>query len=395
MDVERVDPARRLRIAVLADFEGPHARSWLRWFVARGHEVHALSFYLPRFPIEGVTMHALHAGPARRQARDGATPPPALLDRLPRGIVRIAHAARYQAAGLRALVQRIHPDVFHAHYLVEHGFYGALAGVRPYVVSAWGSDALVEPQRDPLSRLIARWVIARADLVTSNNAYMARAIGRLGALPSRVQVVTLGAERYDLELAQQSVNRRPHDPARAPVIISTRAHETLYNVADVIDAYRQLLRSRPEARLIVAHSGSQTDALRRRAAGLRDATFIGFLDRAAFREALAYADVFISVPSSDATSVALLQAMAAGCFPIVSDLPTQREWIRDGVNGFTVPLHHPEILAARIEQALADPELRASAAAHNLRLVEERGLNEVQMATLERRYYELAGRAAP
>jgi L-malate glycosyltransferase len=406
MDLERVTPERRLRIAVLADFEGPHARAWLRYFIDRGHDVHAISFYAPSVPIEGATMHALRpASPPLRSSERGQVEDspgrggevPRLIDRvastIPRGGVRLVHGARYRMAGLRGVLKRIAPDVFHAHYLVEHGFYGALAGVHPLVVSAWGSDVLVEPRRDAISRWIARWTVARADLVTSNNAHMARRIGDLGALPAKVEVVTLGADRYDLERAGDSVNRREPDASRAPVILSTRAHEPLYNIAEIIDAQAIAVRARAGVRLIVAHGGSQTAALRTRAAaGGASVEFAGFLDRSRFRDALAGAEVFVSVPSSDATSVALLQAMAAGAFPIVSDLPSQGEWIRDGENGLIVPLHQPPALAAAIERALGDAMLRRTAAEINRRIVEERGLNETQMAKMEALYRGLAGR---
>jgi glycosyltransferase involved in cell wall biosynthesis len=39
---------------------------------------------------------------------------------------------------------------------------------------------------------------------------------------------------------------------------------------------------------------------------------------------------------SDGTSVSLLEAMAAGCVPVLSDLPANREWVVDGLNGFLV-----------------------------------------------------------
>ena len=45
-------------------------------------------------------------------------------------------------------------------------------------------------------------------------------------------------------------------------------------------------------------------------------------------------ELYISIPTSDSTSVTLLEAMAAGSLPIVSDLPANREWIEDGKNGF-------------------------------------------------------------
>lgn len=392
--IEPVSEGQRLRIGVLGDFDGVHTRSWLRWPVARGHDVHAVSFYRPREPLEGVTLHVLREAapgepPVRRRAGSGSR----ASSLLPRSIARVAHGARYRASGLRGVLRSIAPDIFHAHFVVEHGFYGALASVHPLVVTAWGSDVLVEPRRDPLSKLIARWTLGRADLVTSNSGYMAERIVALGVRASKVEVVTLGADRYDLERHADSVNLRPHDASRPETIISTRAHEPLYNVGEILDAYGEVARRRPGTRLVVANDGADSRALQSIAASSPGRVeFVGVLDRTAFRDALAGAEVFVSVPSSDATSVALLQAMAAGAFPVVSDLPAVREWIEDGVNGIVVPLHRPDALATAIRRALDDHDLRRRAAAVNRAVVEERGLTETHMARLEELYLRLAGR---
>ncbi|MBI5284857.1 MAG: glycosyltransferase [Chloroflexi bacterium] len=391
MAVERVSDAARLRIAVLGDFDGVHTRAWLRWFIERGHDVHAISYYAPAAPLDGVTLHVLK--PGRRAAASGVPSGAAggAGSRVPRGLLRLLHGARYRMAGLPRVLRAIGPDVFHAHFLVEHGFYGALAGFHPYVVTAWGSDVLVEPQRDPVSKQIARWTMRRADLLTSNNEYMAEHMAALGAPRSKIEVVTLGADRSFLDAHEQSVNVRGRAPGEPRCVLSTRAHEPLYNIHDVIDASARVARSQPDVRLAMAHGGTLTAGLQRRA---QDAAgrveFLGFLDSAALREAMTEAEVFVSVPSSDGTSVALLQAMAAGCFPIVSDLPTQRELVEDGVNGFRVPPHRPEALAERIARALSDPDLRRRAAAANRALVERRGLNETEMARMEAAYRRLA-----
>ena len=394
--------ARRLRIAVLADFDSVHARSWLRWFVEHGHDVHAISFYPPASPLEGVTPHVLRerapatvADGARATRRDdggsgGTRATSRLAACLPRGLARLAQAMRYRRAGLAKVVRAIAPDVLHAHFLVEHGFYGATAGFHPYVVTCWGSDVLVEPERDPISRRIARWTIGRADLLTSNNRYMAERLVALGARKDRVEVVTLGADAFFLEDQDASVNMRTPEPGRAPVVLSTRAHEPLYNIDDIIDAFAIARRAVPSARLVVAHGGSLSEELRARAAPLGAAVeFTGTIDAARLRELMHASEVFVSVPSSDGTSVALLQAMAAGCFPIVSDLPTQRELVDDGVSGLRVPPHDRDALAARITQALGDAALRRRAVDVNRALVEERGLNEREMARMEALYYQL------
>lgn len=395
-EVERVPAERRLRIAVLGDFDGVHTRSWLRWFIERGHDVHAISFYPPRTALDGVTLHVLRAGTRGRPTSSGASSAATISGRVPRALMRLAHGLRYRRNGLARVVREIAPDVLHGHFVVEHGFYGALCGFHPYVTTGWGSDVLVEPKRDRVSKMIAGWTLRRADLATSNNAYMAERMIALGAPRANVQVVTLGADRYFLAAHEASVNVRTPGAARAPCIISTRAHEPLYNIGEIIDAYGRVARTHADARLVVANSGSLTAELQRRAANAGGRTeFVGVLERTAFRDALTEAEVFVSVPSSDGTSVALLQAMAVGCFPIVSDLPTQREWIDDGVNGYRVPLHRPDLLAERIGRALRDAPLRRAAAERNRAIVEERGLNEREMEKMEGLYWSLVGRRGP
>jgi glycosyltransferase involved in cell wall biosynthesis len=104
------------------------------------------------------------------------------------------------------------------------------------------------------------------------------------------------------------------------------------------------------------------------------------------------AEVFVSVPSSDATSVALLQAMAVGCFPIVSDLPSQQELVERGTQGLRVPARDEGALADAIVQALDDNELRRAVLERNRAFVEEYGVLEPNMAKMEAWYYRLAGR---
>jgi glycosyltransferase involved in cell wall biosynthesis len=370
-----------MRVALIGDVDGIHTRSWINAIAAAGHLVQPIAFYPPASPLPDIATTPLRPRPVTRAPRHEARGRTA--GRMPRGLLRLAHAVRYRRAGLRRAVDATRPDIVHAHYVVEHGFYAAFSGLRPLVVTAWGSDILLEPARDPISGLIARWTLRRADAVTSNNAYMAEEAKRLGADTARLYVVTLGADRLFLDAGASSVNLEETARTAPPTILSTRAHEPLYNIGDVIDAYGLVRGHSPEATLVIAHGGSMTDRLQARAAEVGgDIRFVGFVAPAELAELMTRAAVFVSVPTSDGTSVALLQAMAAGAFPVVSDLPSQRELVDGVANGFRVPLHQPARLAEAVERALRDPALRRAAALRNRAYVAAHGLNDVEMQKL-------------
>ena len=393
-------PGRRLRIAVLGDFDGPHTRRWLRVFVERGHELHAISFYAPVSALDGVKLHVLNGGAAPSPASDrsGYSTATGLARRLPPNLLRLLHAWRYGRAGLRQTLRAIGPDVFHAHYVVEHGFYGSFAACHPYVVSAWGSDLFVEARR-PLGRLVARRALAAADLVTANDQALAAGAVALGVAPDRVAVVRLGLglDEASLGPAEPSINLRPAAVA-PPTLISDRALEPLYNVGRVIEAFARLRQRLPAARLLIANDGSERPRLERLAGelGLGEAVrFLGRLDPASLQAALAAAHVYVSVPSSDSLALSTMEALAAGAFPVVSDLASQDGWVGDGPNGLRVAAGNVDALADALYAALSDAERRRAAVAPNRAKVAAEGDLRKNMAVMERHYYRLAGLTAP
>ena len=60
--------------------------------------------------------------------------------------------------------------------------------------------------------------------------------------------------------------------------------------------------------------------------------------------------IYLSAASSDGTSVSLLEAMAAGMICIVTDYPSNLEWIENSVNGFIFPSGNYKALGSLIEK---------------------------------------------
>ena len=88
--------------------------------------------------------------------------------------------------------------------------------------------------------------------------------------------------------------------------------------------------------MIISHNGDKRQQLLNqvRDSGLEDKIqFVGFVSEQEQINIYKKAQFYISIPLSDATSVSLLEAMAYGCIPIVSDIPANHEWIVGEENG--------------------------------------------------------------
>ena len=374
---------------MIGNADSIHVQRWARHFAGKGFDVSLLSFYQPLTRFNGnPSVHFVRArapGVRRAGVRSAAA-----MGRFP-GMLRLMTAARLRAAGFYRELERIDPDVLHAHYVSDYGVLAAMSGRHPLVVSAWGSDLLVDPRLSMITRRLVRWVLGRADVVTYNSTQLRDAARAMGARPERLLEVVLGVGR-EMLAALRAYEMPPS--ARDPIIVSQRSLERpLYNVDQVIMAMPEVLRKVPAARLMVGGEGALEGQLRDLSARLEVAHAVEFTGTSTWpdglAERLAKAAVYVSVPSSEGASVTLLEAMASGAYPVVSDLPGNREWV-SGEGGAVVPVRQVAPLAQALATGLLEPDRRTSAAKHNWQVIEDRGLWDVNMGRMEKAYRDLA-----
>jgi L-malate glycosyltransferase len=401
VSAQPTESASRIKLCVLGDFHGSHTRRWVQYFAGRDDfDLHLVSFYSAP-PMAGATMHALVRSSGgrnadRQESRHSAVSSivGAVQQATPRSLLHLVSAARYRRHGLLEVIQQIHPDILHSHFLVEHSFFAASLGIRPHVVTAWGSDVLVMAAQSWVEREIVRYTLKHADLVVTNNEHLSRRTRALAPASLPVETVTLGIDRSFLDGLNNSVNvREQKSPLR---IVSNRSLDSeLYNVEGVIRAFGRVRDAIPNARLLIAGDGRFRSQLERLVDSmqLRSAvTFLGFVPHERMAQLLAGAHVYVSVPRSDATALSTLEAMACGCFPVVSDLPSQDGLIEHGKNGLRTPVGNVSSLAESLVQALRDQRLRRESVPLNRSIVEDKGLLEPNMRILEGLYRGLLER---
>lgn len=348
---------RPAKILILGEARVIHTQRWSRYFRDRGWTVRALSF--PPIP----------AGAAAESLGWSS---------IPRALA-IPLAVRH----VRRLMARFRPDITSALFIPDYGWLAALAGARPLAVSAWGSDVLVSPEKSPLHRRRIRYVVSRADHLFADAEVLGARLEQLGARPDQITIAPLGVSESWLAAG---ASRRDDNPGTVTVVQSRRL-EPLYQVETYIDAAAQLLRPpSPQFRFVVIGEGSRHGALVNRAhrLGLRQGLiFLPWLSEDELQKQFVAADIYVSTASSDGTSVSLLEAMAAGCFPIVTDLPGNREWITDGVNGLLFPVGDVRTLSNQLLRAATDLALRTAARERNRTIIKGRARWEDNMATVE------------
>jgi glycosyltransferase involved in cell wall biosynthesis len=110
--------------------------------------------------------------------------------------------------------------------------------------------------------------------------------------------------------------------------------------------------------------------------------FLGGVGEREMEGLLQSTSYYVSASLSDGASSSLLEAMASGLFPIVSDIPANREWITHEENGLLFPPGDHVTLAACLGRAIKNESWMDGARDTNRQLVRERADADTNMAGL-------------
>jgi len=281
--------------------------------------------------------------------------------------------------------------LIHAHWAIPTGVIGALVGVllrKPLIVTIHGSDFRMAMDRSFLLRKLFLYVCRRARHVTCVSEVQKREIEQLGIGGEKISVFPMGIDATFLEVGK---NRERDLKNRSFTILSNRNLLPIYNVSLLIRAIPVVIKEEPKARFIIVGEGPEREKIEKEAEDLNISSSVQFLGRVPHEKMpniLAQTDIYVSTSLYDGTSISLLEAMGSGAFPIVTDIPANREWIVNGKNGFLVPTDEEGFLARRIIDAIRNHALLEKSRENNLLIVEEKALWPVNIGRIKKVYTE-------
>lgn len=332
-----------MRICYIANSASSHTKKWVDYFLSLGNEVHVISHSNAEIP--GAKVHYVNYS----------------IKNFP-----------FKAAAVHRRIREIDPDILHAHQANTCGLYAATTRGYDFILSTWGSDVLVGPEKSFILKKIAQYCLKKAIFITSDSFHMSEKIIQLGGARDRIYTFPMGIE--DEHIKEKHKFNINDDVLR---VISIRRLEKMFRVDIIIKGFYQALRSAPNMLLTVAADGSEMKSLAELTDRLqiRDKVrFTGSYKPHDVGKLLSDNDVFLSIPESDSTSVSLLEGMYCGLFPVVCGLPANKEWVKDGENGLILEDVNEENVCKALLWCCENKEHMARVSQNNIDIIEERAL---------------------
>ncbi|WP_225412511.1 glycosyltransferase family 4 protein [Stigmatella hybrida] len=343
-----------LRIAMLTAVFPPsvggiqtHTLRLSQRLVAQGAQVVVLTRHhqgLPRREfVDGVEVLRLGQGDARREVA----------------------TATYLAESLRELMSRRHAlDVMHAHQMLSPTTTGLLArkalGI-PLVINphACGPEGDVQYLRRA-HWLAGGWRLEAArrwaDAFVSISEPIRQELRDSGIEEDRIWRIANGV---DLEAFRPASPEERHalrarlGLPQGPIVTYSGRLSPEKGVDVLLEAWALLVRSRPEATLVLLGNGPEEAALRRRVAERGLGSSVRLMGAVADVPAwLRASDVFALASRTEGLPVALLEGMACGLPCVATRVGGTPEVLEDGVHGRLVPSEAPQALAQGLLDAL-------------------------------------------
>lgn len=375
-----------MRILFLADWNSAHVRRWIYFFKDRGHECalclrgSAAGDGIPVFeidPLPGIK-DGMFAGVVAK-CNDQLEK----LLFLPESIRRrLYHRAAAQK--IKEVVRKFQPELIVVIYAWPNALYiSRIPDIKKALLSM-GSDILRVDHR--WDRMILGKALRHFDILAAPSRQMTAIFKDWKGGGEDVRLCRFGIDLDKVGHYRAGVERKP---AR---VIYSRGFQPVYNAGTAFHGVALAVRELPEIELVVTNPSSDIDGVENLLAipGLKERIkMMGNIKIGEVYSLMASSRVYLSSSFSDGASTALLEAMWLGCLPVVSDIPSNREWIRHGENGLLFETQSPRSLADCLVRAINDHDLFKRAFSLNQDLIRREGNLLNNMGQLEEAFMKM------
>lgn len=376
----------KLKILYLTDAKDIHTYRWIKFFADKGNEVHIASFEKSDDleNLENVHMHIIK--------RDNI---------LNNGILRnvasfVANRIRVGTtifnpfsalAQVKNLIEEIRPDILHGQSIVHHTVIGAFTDFHPFVVTAIGNDILIYPKQSIIVEYAVKHTLKKADMIICDGLNLRDAIVEMAIEGEKINIILYGVD------TTKFCPTKDHKMSEIKSVICTRRMGKVHDIETLIRAIPHVLEVIPNVKFVIIGDGEQKDYLINLAESLHvmnNINFTGMIHHTELPKYLTSSDIYVSTSISDGgMAVSNLEAMACELPLIVTDVGDNRKWIKDGENGFIIPIKNPNKLAEMIIYLFENESIMIKSGKINRKIIEEKSNYYKEMGKMEQIYKTL------
>jgi glycosyltransferase involved in cell wall biosynthesis len=288
---------------------------------------------------------------------------------------------------IKSIVKKFNPDMVIAERTTSYGYLAAISGLKPVAIAQQGINDLW-PYNSPLyifKKRLQNYAFKEADLIHAWGNTMAEHMKESHVNMDKVMILPKGINLDFFQFNDASANTMIN-------AVVTRALEPEYRHDLILKAFSIIKQRDIPFKLTIIGDGTELRKLRLLATALKienEIDFVGRINNNDIPKFLQEANFYISTPITEGVSASLFEAMACGCFPIVSDLPGNRSWIQQKVNGILVSVENEFNLAQELEWAFHNSEFTKKAITQNRKFVEENANYKINMKKIALTYHDL------
>lgn len=285
-------------------------------------------------------------------------------------------------------INSIKPDLIHAISIESYGAYTGFIKSKGIILTGWGFKHTITSKG--LQKWIEQRALKKADVVHVDSYDLKDAIVRYNCDENKTVVIPWGVnmKMFNPNIKGSEI-RQKLDIVGSPVVISIRNFEPEYDIECLINAIPFVLNAIPETKFIIKGSGTLESKLKQMVKDLGVWNSVRFVGRSSYNKIPQYlksADIYVSTSLMDGGSVSLQEAMACGLPTVVTDVPSNKEMIKSGWNGYVVLRRDSKALATKIITLLNDKNEQKLFGRRNREIAEEKLDQEKCMGKIEEIY---------
>lgn len=288
---------------------------------------------------------------------------------------------------IRKIIRQQKPDMIIAERTTSYGFLAALSGLKPSAIAQQGKTDLWPENAIsvPLKRILQNYAFQKATLIHAWGPIMAEHMEKSKVDMTKVLLLPKG---IDLSLFE---NKNTAPPEKIAAII-TRSLLPEYRHEVILKAFGILHQKRIDFSLTIVGDGMRLVYLKDLAKKLQienKVIFAGKIPNTTLPQLLQQSNIYISMPITEGVSASLFEAMACGCYPLVSNIPGNQSWIRHRENGQLITVDDFEMLADELIWAFENATIRNNAVLNNREFIENHVDYKTNMKIIADKYHEL------